>query len=88
MKTFWLLIKTTVNSWTDDYAPSMGAALSFYTLFSIAPLLLIVVSIVGLVLGDEAARGEIVGQLQGLMGKESATTVNQRPIFSTKQRAH
>ena len=75
MKTFWLLIKTTVNSWIADYAPSMGAALSFYTLFSIAPLLLIVVSIVGLVLGDEAARGEIVGQLQGLMGKESATTI-------------
>lgn len=75
MKTFWLLLKTTVNSWIDDYAPSMGAALSFYTLFSIAPLLLIVVSIVGLVLGDEAARGEIVGQLQSLMGKESATTI-------------
>lgn len=75
MKTFWLLIKNTVNSWIDDYAPSMGAALSFYTLFSIAPLLLIVVSIIGLILGEEAARGEIVGQLQGLMGKESATAI-------------
>ncbi len=75
MNTIWLLIKTTVNSWIDDYAPSMGAALSFYTLFSIAPLLLIVVAIIGLILGAETARAEIVGQLQALMGKESATTI-------------
>jgi len=75
MKNFWLLTKTTVISWIDDYAQSMGAALSFYTLFSIAPLLLIVVSIIGLILGKDAAQGEIVGQLQGLMGKESAIAI-------------
>ena len=74
-KKIWLLIKTTVIAWSDDYAPSMGAALAFYTLFSIAPLLLIVLSITGLVFGDEAARGEIAGQLQNLMGEQSALTV-------------
>ena len=53
----------------------MGAALAFYTLFSIAPLLLIVLSIAGFVFGAEAARGEIAGQLQNLMGEQSALTV-------------
>ena len=75
MKKIWLLIKTTVESWNDDYAPSMGAALAFYTLFSIAPLLLIVLSIIGLIFGEEAARGEIVGQLQNLMGEQGAMAV-------------
>lgn len=75
MKKIWLLIKTTIESWNNDYAPSMGAALSFYTLFSIAPLLLIVLSIIGLIFGEEAARGEIVGQLQNLMGEQGAMAV-------------
>ena len=59
----------------DDYAPSMGAALAYYTVFSIAPLLLIVISIAGLVFGEDAARGEIVSQLQGLMGADAAKAV-------------
>ena len=75
IKKIWLLIKTTVIAWSDDYAPSMGAALAFYTLFSIAPLLLIVLSIMGFVFGAEAARGEIAQQLQNLMGEQSALTV-------------
>ena len=75
IKKIWHLIKTTIIAWSDDYAPSMGAALAFYTLFSIAPLLLIVLSITGFVFGAEAARGEIAGQLQNLMGEQSALTV-------------
>ena len=75
MNFFWLLIKTTFNSWIDDNASSMGAALAFYTLFSIAPLLLVVLSITGFVFGLEAARGEIAGQLQNLMGEQSALAV-------------
>ena len=69
------LLKSTGTAWIDDYAPSMGAALSYYTLFSIAPLLLIVISVAGLVFGQEAARGEIFGQLHGLMGAESALAI-------------
>ena len=53
--------KQAVQAWSDDYAPSMGAALSYYTLFSIAPLLLIVVSVAGWFFGDEAVRGELTG---------------------------
>ena len=59
----------------DDYAPSMGAALAFYTLFSIAPLLLIVISVAGLVFGEDAARGEIFAQLNAFMGSEAAAAI-------------
>jgi membrane protein len=74
-KNIWILIKAAVSSWVDDYAQSMGAALAYYTMFSIAPLLLIAISIAGLIFGVEAARGEIVGQLQGLMGQPGAVAV-------------
>lgn len=72
----WLaLCKQAVKSWSDDYAPSMGAALSYYSVFSMAPLLLIVISVAGLVFGEEAARGELFGQLAGLMGADAAKTL-------------
>lgn len=71
----WQLAKTAARAWADDYAPSMGAALSYYTLFSIAPLLLIVIAIAGLVFGPDAARGEILGQLRTLMGEDGARAV-------------
>lgn len=75
LRSTWQLIKTVFTSWSNDYAPSMGAALAYYTMFSIAPLLLIVVSVAGLVFGEEAARGEIFHQLQGLMGRQGAEAV-------------
>src|SRR5438067_12666127 len=69
------LLKDAASSWSEDYAPSMGAALSYYTMFSIAPLLLIVIGVAGLVFGAEAARGEIFGQLAGLLGPEGPKAV-------------
>jgi membrane protein len=71
----WSLLKQAVQAWSNDYAPSMGAALSYYTLFSIAPLLLIVISVAGWFFGDEAVRGELTGALQGLMGEEGAKAI-------------
>ena len=59
----------------DDRAQSMGAALAYYTVFSIAPLLLIAISVAGIVFGQDAARDSIVAQLQGLMGKAGAEAV-------------
>lgn len=73
----WHLIKAAVTSWVDDFAPSMGAALSYYTVFSLAPMLLIVIGVAGLVFGADAARGEIVGQLRGLMGEQGAVAVEE-----------
>ena len=71
----WALVKGAVSAWLDDDAPSMGAALSYYTVFSLAPLLLIVISIAGLMFGTEAVRGEVFGQLNGLMGEDAARAV-------------
>jgi membrane protein len=71
----WQLIKDSVSAWSDDYAPSMGAALAYYSVFSLAPLLFIVIAVAGMAFGDEAARGEVFGQLRGLMGSEAAKAV-------------
>lgn len=71
----WALLKGVTQAWLDDYVPSMGAALAYYTLFSLAPLLLIVISVAGLVFGQEAARGEIAIQLRALMGESGAGAV-------------
>jgi membrane protein len=75
LKHIWDLIRKSVIAWVDDYAPSMGAALAYYTLFSLAPLLIIAIAVAGLVFGQEAARGEIVAQIQGLIGREGAIAV-------------
>jgi len=72
---FYLLARKSISAWIDDYAPSMGAAISYYTVFSIAPLLLIVIAVAGFVWGREAVQGEIVGQLAGLIGQDGATGV-------------
>ena len=71
----WRLLKTAGQAWLDDYAPSMGAALAYYTAFSLAPLLLIVISIAGLVFGAEAARGEIFDQLRSVMGDSASAGI-------------
>src|SRR5512134_3753980 len=75
MRRLWHLVKDSVSAWIDDYAPSMGAALAYYALFSIAPLLVIVIAIAGFVFGADAAQGAIVAQLDGLIGEEGATAV-------------
>jgi membrane protein len=71
----WALVKEALTAWVADYAPSMGAALSYYSVFSLAPLLLIVISIAGLVFGQEAVRGEVFVQLQGLLGTEASRAI-------------
>lgn len=74
---WWSLVKAAAGGWVRDYAPSMGAALSYYTVFSLAPVLLIVVSVAGLVFGEEAARGEVFEQIAGLVGPESAAAIEE-----------
>jgi membrane protein len=69
------LFKAAAMNWVKDHAQSMGAALAFYTIFSIAPLLVIVIAIAGSIFGEEAARGEIYGQLQGMLGSHGAAAV-------------
>lgn len=71
----WQLLKKTFSKWNEDHAPGLGAALSYYTVFSLAPLLMIVIAIAGLVFGQEAAQGQVMGQIQGLVGEESAKAI-------------
>src|SRR5262245_20526842 len=71
----WALLRKSVEAWFEDSAPSMGAALAYYTTFSLAPLLIIVIAVAGIVFGEEAARGEIMSQLAGLIGTNGAEAV-------------
>lgn len=75
MTRWWDLIRKSVLAWIDDYAPSMGAAIAYYTVFSLAPLLVIVIAVAGFVFGQDAVRGEIAAQLGGLIGQDGARGV-------------
>ena len=68
----WYLLRDTFESFVDDEALSWGASIAYYTLFSIAPVLLVVVAIAGLVFGRDAAEGAIVDQFSALMGSQTA----------------
>lgn len=75
IKLFFSLAKKAVNAWIDDYAPSMGAAIAFYTVFSLAPLVIIVLAVAGFFWGAEAVQGELFGQIRGLVGADGASAV-------------
>lgn len=81
---FLALGKASVKAWMDDYAPSMGAALSYYTVFSLAPLLLIVIAVAGMVFGADAARGQVIAQLGGLIGDAGAKGVQDLLISADR----
>ncbi|MDQ7968877.1 MAG: YihY/virulence factor BrkB family protein [Oxalicibacterium faecigallinarum] len=74
-KKAWLLTRDAVMAWFGDFAPSMGAALAYYTIFSLAPMLVIVIAIAGFFFGQEAAQGEIVMQLRDIVGTTAAAAV-------------
>jgi len=82
----WRLIKDTVFGFMEDEALSRGAAIAFYTVTSLAPVLLIVVSIAGLVFGQEAAQGAILSQLTGLMGQQAADVL-QSALASASEKS-
>ncbi len=71
------LLKQTAASWSDDRAPSMGAAISYYSLFSMAPLLVIVITVAGLFFGADQVQSAIFGQLSDLMGEDAARAVGE-----------
>jgi membrane protein len=75
LETLTDLFKQAGAAWLDDDAPTLGAALAFYTLFSLAPVLIVAVSVAGFAFGEKAAQGEIVRQFQGLMGTQGASAI-------------
>ena len=82
----WALVSGSVNAFIDDEALTRGAAIAFYTVTSIGPVLFIVVAIAGLVFGEDAARGAISDQLGGLMGQQGSDLL-QTAIQSASQRS-
>lgn len=75
MRRLWGLVKKSVTAWQDDYASSMGAALAYYTVFSVAPLLVIVIAVAGSFFGEAAVQGELVKQLRDVLGEQGANVV-------------
>ncbi len=77
LKTFFGFIKEAFDEWNEDKAPRLAAALAYYTAFSIAPLLIIIIAVAGLAFGQEAAQGQIVEQVQGAIGQDAAVMVEE-----------
>lgn len=69
------ILRRALAGWWNDDVPRLGASLAFYTLFALAPILVVAIAIGGLIFGPEAVRGEIVGQIQGLIGRGGAEAV-------------
>lgn len=71
--------------WVNDGAPRLGAALAYYTVFSIAPLVLIIIAVAGLFSGQEAAEGKVYASLEGTIGPKSAEFVEEVIVATSKE---
>ena len=85
LKDFWKLLEQSGESWLDHNATRLAAAVAFYSILSLAPLLLLSVAIAGLIFGEEAARGELVQQMRDLVGDEGAEVI-QTTLAKAKKR--
>jgi membrane protein len=81
----WEIVRDTVYGFIADEALSRGAAIAFYTATSLAPVLLIVIAIAGLVFGQDAAQNAIIGQLSGLMGEQTAQLLQTAVASASKK---
>jgi membrane protein len=86
LKAAWALIKQTFQGWSEDKAPRLGAALSYYTIFSLAPLLIVIISVAGLVFGHDAAQGKLEEQLGGLLGADGAKVVQTMVLKASEKK--
>jgi membrane protein len=85
MKDIWGLVKAAGSEWVEDKAPRMGAALAYYTIFSLAPLLVIAVAVAGMVFGEDAARGQIVDEIGGLVGREGGRLIQLMIVKASQE---
>lgn len=84
MKSVWELLKAAFNRWNEVNAPRLGAALSFYTMLSIAPLLVLSIAIAGMVFGPKAAQSDVIGQVQDLIGYEGGKVLQSLLLDANK----
>jgi membrane protein len=87
VKKYLALFKQTFTEFGEDKAPRLGAALAYYTIFSLAPLLMIAIAIAGFVLGREAVQGDVAKQLTGVFGKETADALNEMIKHAAKPKS-
>jgi membrane protein len=73
----WYLLKTTVLEFNDDNAIKLSAALAYYTIFALPPLLIIIITICGVFFGEDAVAGELYGQINGLVGDSAAIQIQE-----------
>src|ERR671910_2949199 len=73
----WRLLRAAFNGWWNDRAMSLGASIAFFTVFSLAPMLLASIAVAGLAFGREAAQGAIVAGFSSLIGQPAAATMEQ-----------
>jgi membrane protein len=74
---FWGMLKTTFIGFIDDKGLKLSASLSYYTIFSLGPLLLLLISLVGFFLGEEAIRGQLFAEINGLVGNKAALQIQE-----------
>ncbi len=82
------LLKDTFKEWNEDGASRLGAAVAYYTIFSLAPLLIIIIAMAGLFFGQRAVQGQVVGQIEGLIGHDGAVMVQSMIANSNKPSAN
>jgi membrane protein len=75
LRVLWSLLVETFFEWSEDRAPRLGAALAYYTVFALAPGLIVIIAVAALLLGKEAAQGQIIGEVQNLVGFAGAQAV-------------
>src|SRR5690349_3734357 len=85
MKSYFDLLKQTYTEWNDDHAPRLAAAMAYYTLFSIAPVLVIAIAVAGLVFGQDAVQGQLYGQVRGFVGDTGAEAIQGLVASASKQ---
>jgi membrane protein len=71
----WRLMKDAASDWSRDRAPRLGAALAYYTVFSLVPFLVVVIGVIGLVFGEVAAQSAILSQIAELVGEQTAAAI-------------
>jgi membrane protein len=76
-KQYWSVSKAAASQWSKDRAPRLGAALAYYTTFSMVPLLIVIIGIIGLVFGEETAQSAIIDQIRNLVGPQSADAIKE-----------
>lgn len=84
LMSIWSLIKNAFARWQEDKAPRLGAALAYYSILSLPPLLLIIIAIAGMIFGAEAVRGELLTEISGLVGDEGGKVVESMLASASK----